>query len=388
MAGRTKLTSKDRQSTQALVLWNLHAAGLGLREPFGRGKEAVLAAIHHLGYVQIDTISVVARAQHHVLWSRVPGYRREWLDELQKERKILEYWAHAAAYLPMSDYRYTLPTKKYFRDHQDSWQKSDAKTKKQVLKIIRAEGPKMARDFASDRKRKAAGWWDWKPAKVALERLYFEGELCCSHRVGFQKVYDLTERVIPSGLNTSYPSDEEYADYLIDGALRLHGHATTSQMGYLRKGLAGMIKGRVHQRTANLDLISLPIKNSTYFIERKTITIAFKKPKPHIHLLSPFDPFLIQRKRTQELFNFDYQLECYLPAARRRYGYFVLPILHGAKFIGRLDAKADRKTGQFIVKELHFENPDRKRQPLKLLEHEISRYARFCGCDGIAGTFP
>jgi len=130
-----------------LLNHSLHAAGLDKRAPFGLGKAAVLAAIRQLGYVQIDTISVVARAHHHVLWSRVPGYRRTWLDELQQERKILEYWAHAAAYLPMEAFRFTLPSKKYFRDRKDGWQKCAPKLKKQILQIIGEEGPKMARDL-------------------------------------------------------------------------------------------------------------------------------------------------------------------------------------------------------------------------------------------------
>jgi len=361
-----------------LLNHSLHAAGLDKRAPFGLGKAAVLAAIRQLGYVQIDTISVVARAHHHVLWSRVPGYRRTWLDELQQERKILEHWAHAAAYLPMEAFRFTLPSKKYFRDRKDGWQKCAPKLKKQILQIIGEEGPKMARDFEADRKRKSAGWWDWKPAKVALERLFFEGDLCCSHRKGFQKVYDLTERVVPSHLDTSEPTDDEYADYLIDRTLQRYAFATAPQIGYLRKGWGRKIKERLKQRLENGDLGRVTLQNEIYY-QQPSISKSDPGPiAPIIKILSPFDPFLIQRKRIKTLFDFDYQLECYLPAEKRRYGYFVLPILCGQKFLGRMDAKADRKTGKFIIKNLHFENPQSKRLPIQKLEKEIARYAKFC----------
>ena len=170
----------------------LSAQGLLRSAPFGRGADAAARAIDQLGYVQIDTISVVNRAHHHVLQSRVPGFRPELYNKLLARKEIFEYWFHAAAYLPLREYRFYL---RAMRAARERW-KVDGKTKREVLAAIEAEGPLGSRFFESGG-HQSGGWWDWKPAKRALELLYLQGELVVTAREGFQKIYDLAERALP-----------------------------------------------------------------------------------------------------------------------------------------------------------------------------------------------
>ena len=213
----------------------LNQQGLLKTDSFGRGKKATLRAIEHLGYVQIDTISVVERAHHHVLRSRVSNYQSKYLDQLVKERKVFEYWFHAAAWLPMRDYRFALPRMAQLNGERSWFENCDRKLTKNILERIKTEGPLRARDFEDTRKGKKE-WWDWKPAKQALEQLFMQGELMVGGRKGFQKLYDLPERVLPDWVDTSRPSLAEFAGHLIDTSLRAHGFTTQQSITYLRKG--------------------------------------------------------------------------------------------------------------------------------------------------------
>jgi len=154
----------------------LNQQGLLRAESFGRGKRAVLRAIERLGYVQIDTISVVERAHHHVLWTRVPNYSPRHLEQLVSERKLFEYWYHAAAFLPMADYRFSLPRMRQLNGERNWYKNGDRKLMLEILARIEVEGPLRARNF-EDARTSNSGWWDWKPAKQALEQLFMQGEL-------------------------------------------------------------------------------------------------------------------------------------------------------------------------------------------------------------------
>jgi hypothetical protein len=334
------------------------AQGLGKAFPFGRGKAGILKAIQQLGYVQIDTISVVERAHHHVLWTRVPNYQKTHLEILQaKDKKIFEHWGHAMSYLPMEDFRFTLPIKKYFKHHRDPWPKSEPKIRTFVLDRIKHEGPLMAKDFEALKKRNGAGWWDWKPAKLALERLYYEGELIVTHRKGFQKVYDIPERALPKDVRLDEPTQPEYAQFLIRRTVRAHGFASVKSMAYLRKGMGKPVQTELNQMVERQELIPLKIKGiaGMYFTRPESLEKTYSIQK-QIRFLSPFDNLVIQRNRLLNLFGFDYQIECYVPAPKRKYGYFSLPILYGTEMIGRADMKADRKTKTLHINNLHFES--------------------------------
>ncbi|MEL6843350.1 MAG: crosslink repair DNA glycosylase YcaQ family protein, partial [Bacteroidota bacterium] len=223
----------------------LQAQGLLKPAPFGRGKAAVQRAIDQLSYVQIDTISVIERAHLHVLRSRVPNFKAEMLDSLvSQERTTFEYWSHAAAYLPMADYRYSLPRKKSLKDKETHWFKQESAVTDQVLRRIQAEGPLRSKDFAAP-KHKGGEWWDWKPAKKALEQLFHEGDLMIAERRGFQKVYDLPERVLPDWVDTSFPTESEMARHLIERSVQNRAFASLTEIGYLRKGYRSLIKAEL-----------------------------------------------------------------------------------------------------------------------------------------------
>ena len=366
----------------------LIAQGLHTNTPFGAGKGAVKRCIEQLGYVQIDTISVINRSHHHTLWTRVPTYRDKHLDALLRERRIMEYWAHAAAYLPMQDYRYCLPYMQAIANGQQHWRNPDRKAMQQVLDRIRAEGPLMARDFEHSKDRGDAWGWNWKPAKIALEQLFIEGKLMASHRVGFQKVYDLPERVLPDGLDTSTPTDEEFHRYLIHSTLRAHGLAAEAEFSYLRRGRKAGVRATLQAMREDGEILAVQpgkLPGTWYSTAANLESLSGKRVAKNIHLLSPFDNAVIKRKRLQQLFDSGYQIECFVPAPKRRFGYFCLPILYGTEIVGRLDPKADRKQGEFIVKSLYLEKPlkDPETFALKLAE-KLHKAAAFNQCDRVS----
>ena len=359
----------------------LQQQGLLKTDSFGRGKQACLRAIEHIGYVQIDTISVVERAHHHVLWSRVSNYQPVHLDKLVRERRLFEYWSHAAAWLPMRDYRFALPRMKSRYGERHWFSDSDKKLTRYILKRIREEGPLRARDFEDPRKGKKE-WWDWKPAKRALEQLFMQGRLMTSHREGFQKVYDLPERVLPSWVDTREPTSEEFATYLIDSNLRAHGFASEKSIRYLRKGktLATAISEQLLARVDCGQLHSLSLGDTNVYINPELLENSRSRSTARVAILSPFDNAVIQRERGRHVFNFDYQIECYVPEAKRKFGYFCLPLLYRDELVGRMDCKAHRKEKLLEIKSAHMEKPvDAKFS--EAFFQALDKFARFNNCE-------
>lgn len=362
----------------------LHAQGLYGRD-YGRGKTGVQNVIEHIGYVQIDTIAVVERAHHHTLWTRVKDYRKPYLEELlEADKTIFEYWSHAAGYLPMRDYRYSLPRKKLFAEGKQHWFKGQ-KPLQYVYDRIKAEGPLQSKDF--EEKRAATGWYEWKTTKQALEQLFMAGKLMVAGRRNFQKVYDLTERVLPRWADTTMPTTREMAQHLVVNAIHANGFAAAPEISYLRrtqhdavnKELAAMLKeGQV------LELKIEGLKETFYTTADKLEALATIRPQKKIHILSPFDNAIIQRRRLAQLFDFDYTIECYVPEARRVYGYFVLPILYGDTFAARMDAKADVATQTLLVRGLWIEEGYKVSEIfIRALAKAIKQFAIFNRCDKI-----
>jgi len=355
------------------------------------GKAGVVEAIKRLGYVQIDTIAVVRRAHHHVLWTRCPDYDPKTLHELQSsDRRIFEYWAHAMAYLPMSDYRYYIPRMRAGgRVGAHEWRAKHRNVLDAVLTRIRAEGPLTSKDFEPPPGTKRGTWWNWKPAKQALEVLFWQGDLMIAERRAFQKVYDLTERVLPPDIDTSPPSDAECARFQARRALCALGVARDREIAEY-----GRMSTRTHVRTALEELIAagevvrVQVEGSTA-TDHCALADDLESAGPgaidaDAHLLSPFDGLIIQRARTRWLFGFDYTIECYVPEAKRKYGYFALPILYGDRLVGRLDPKADRKAGRLIVRKVWLEKEFVADEAfLGRLGDAIARFAAFNDCTGV-----
>ncbi len=376
----------SRSEARRLIL---EQQGLYRKHPFGKGREASLRAIEELSYVQIDTIAVVERAHHHTLWTRVPSYRAEHLDELlSASRQIFEYWSHAAAYLPIRDYRFSLPRKRYLAAARANWKSSQRRLLKAVMDRIRSEGPLSAGDFNAPAGHKSGGWWEWKPAKQALEHLFMDGSLMVSSRRNFHKYYDLTERVLPEDTDTSFPGQRELAEHLIRRFLCAQGLGSSRDFSYQRRGMQKDVASALATmiETGEVSEISVPKLGgeALYALSVLLEKIPRRKQARQILFLSPFDNLLIQRQRAQYFFNFSYTLECYVPRAKRQFGYFCLPILWGEDLIGRLDAKAERKEKLLRVHTLLLEEGREVTDRLiQALAEALRRFAAFNGCDSL-----
>ncbi|HLG03705.1 MAG TPA: crosslink repair DNA glycosylase YcaQ family protein [Bacteroidia bacterium] len=349
---------------------------------FGNGSEGALQTIRHLGYVQLDTLAVVARAHHHTLWTRTKGYSEDILGDLMREKKIFEYWSHAAACLPMEDFRFSLPRKEEFRKGRSHWFAKDKKIMQYVLDRIRAEGPLAVKHFETDRRH--GSWFDWKPAKIALEQLFHDGTLMVSERKGFQKVYDLAERIIPARTDVTPPSAAEMARHLILSNLRAHGIASAKDITHLQRGKQKQIAKELDEMLKDGRVKKARVKDLSeeYFTLAET---KFAESIPtHCRILSPFDNVLIRRERLLKIFKYNYAIECYLPEAKRTFGYFCLPVLYDGEFIARFDPKANRATKTFIVINFYLEKkPADFEKFLAAFAGELKSFSAFNGCEKI-----
>ena len=354
----------------------------------GRAIEATISALEHLSYIQIDTISVVQRAHHHTLWNRNPRYKPEHLDQLIADKRVFEYWSHAAAYLPMNHYRFSLPRKIALANgNLNHWYPRNETLMKSVLKRIAEEGPLMAKDFDDkthkpwQQAKKNTKDWQSKPSKQALEYLFMQGELMVS-RSNFHKVYNLTERVLPEGINTECPNPEEYARFLITQYLKANGLGQPTEIVYLLKNTKPIVTASLNEMEASGEILELTVANKSYFAMPESLEL-LNKPlaRSKLKILSPFDNLLIQRKRMKALFDFDYLIECYVPEAKRQYGYFSLPILWDGKLLARMDCKIDKSQSILNIHHLAIETSKINMEAFTLAFHrELESFLAFNNC--------
>lgn len=362
----------------------LNAAGLARKAQFGIGIEAVYRLIDHLGFVQLDTNYVVERAHHHVMATRIPGYRTEWLAELCQDGSIFEYFASDAGYFPMRDFRFSLPVKHAFKTQRMPLTENEINLMKQVMGRAEREETLMVGDFENDRDKVSTGWWDWRPSKVALERLYLDGELMIQRTKTFQKVYVLPASVLPKDTDLSMPSSEEYARFVIRRTMGALGIAYAKEIAWRARHVKGnLVKKELEKMLGEGELKEVTIaglKGPLYMLAGQDVDVEISD---QVFILSPFDILNVFRHRLKDFFNFDYQIECFVPAAKRQYGYFSLPILAGQTFIGRMDAKADRKRKELIVHNLHFEAVEMTEKTLEKLIDALGSFARFNQCQQV-----
>lgn len=345
---------------------SLQLASLGLLTPPTQpaDPDAVLQTIRALGALQIDTISVVARSPYFVLWSRLGDYDPTWLDELLPQRAVFEYWAHAACFIPIEDYplyrRRMLDQRRGWWD-ESRWLSEHVAVVEKVRDHLNTQGAVRSADFERPKDR-PNGWWAWKDEKMALEMLFDTGEVMITRRESFQRVYDLRERVNPDWDDSRTPTAEETAIELTMRTVDTLGVALQPWIAdyfRLRKnGLPALLNHLVDE--GRLIPACIEGLNAPAFIHPNRLDLAHAALRGDLEptnttLLSPFDPLVWHRDRARALFNFDYTIECYTPAPKRRYGYFTLPILHRGALIGRLDAKAHRKEGLFEVRNIFLE---------------------------------
>lgn len=335
---------------------NLHLAAQGLlNKPRRRASlEDIPATISRMSLLQIDTINIVARSPYLVLFSRLGNYPAQWLDESLARGELMEYWAHEACFMPRSNFRLIrhrmLAPEKMGWKYKNAWMQEHEAEIAQLIQHIHDKGPVRSADFEHSRKG-ASGWWEWKPHKRHLEGLFTAGKVMVIERRNFQRVYDLTHRVMPDWDDErDLVSQTEAEIIMLDNSARSLGIFREQWLAdyyrLKRPALAAWREARAEQqqiiavhveKLGNLWLHAdlLPL------LERALV----KLTATHSAVLSPFDPVVWDRKRAEQLFDFSYRLECYTPAPKRQYGYFVLPLLHRGQLVGRMDAKMHRQTG-------------------------------------------
>lgn len=348
----------------------INAAGLAGYAQFGTGCEAVYRLIDYLGFVQLDTNYVVERAHHHVMAARIPDYEPAWLTELIEDGRIFEYFTSDAGYIPMHDFRFSLPVKQAFENQRKPITKAEASLMKQVLDRVEREGPLMVGDFENDRHEASSGWWDWRPAKVALERLYYDGKLMITRTKSFQKLYDVPANLVPHETDLTMPTPEEFARFLIRRTLGALGIAYAKEIAWRARYVKGnLVKKELEKMAAKGELKTVVVEGvkgaPLYMLPDQSVEVELSGDA---FILSPFDILNVFRHRLRDFFNFDYQIECFVPAPKRKYGYFSLPVLIGERFVARMDSKADRKQKLLIIHNLHFED-------IELIENEIQKFA-------------
>lgn len=365
---------------QARRLW-LHAQRLDTREPFGAGAQATKAAVEHLGYVQIDTINVIERCHHHILFSRIPAYERAHLAQAQAvDRSVFEYWTHALSYVPVRDIRFFLGAMKAHRAEPRRWSAVGGRDEaRKLLARIRKDGPLTIRDIDSDvLVEKAHLWASKKPSKGLLERAFYDGDLVISARAGMLKTYELTDRHFGWDKRPTPASERQVTAYRLDRALRAQKVVSLDSICHLdapaKAAVAELIEARVKRR----ELMPVGIEDSSvpHWMPREGAAPAAPQPDL-VHILSPFDPLIIQRKRLKLVFGYAHAFEAYLPREKRVFGYFGLPVLIGDAVVAVLDLKTDRQAGRLLIQQWTWlegqESPERK----ALIEAELERFERF-----------
>ena len=375
----------------------LHLAAQGLLTPPTRlaSKADVLRSIRQMGALQIDTINVVARSPYLVLWSRLGQFQHQWLEELLAEGKIFEYWAHEACFLPIEDYglyRHQMISPEGMGwKYNHRWLQENAAQVEQIRQHIHRQGPSRSADF--ERKEgKGNGWWSWKPEKRSLEVLFTVGELMVARRHNFQRIYDLRERVHPVWKDEHHlqPQHECQRQQVLMAVKALGICKASWVADYFRmKKLAPAIQPATLAEQGLLLTVQVEGWEQVAYVHpdhrallKQAAAGTLKATATRI--LSPFDPVVWDRKRASELFGFDYKIECYTPEAKRRYGYFTLPLLRRGALIGRMDAKAHRKAGVFEIKKLHLEPGIKESQAMvKDLASAIRQFARWHGTEQV-----
>jgi uncharacterized protein YcaQ len=367
---------------QARRLW-LAAQRLDVEAPFGDGPAAVKVAVEHLGYVQIDTINVIERCHHHILFNRIPGYRRADLRHAQSvDKSVFEYWTHALSYVPTRDIRYFLPD---MRNHQTApkrwYAEGDPAGVRKLMSRIRREGPISIRDVEDDELvEKNHPWASRKPSKQLLQRGFYDGTLTISARQGMVKTYELTDRHFGWPPRPRPATPGQVLDYLIDRALRSQGIVSVDSVRHLTTNIGPQLKARLEKRTRAKKLVPVVIEGAErvpHWIEPAALE-AMDAPLPEtVHILSPFDPLIIQRKRTGAIFGYEHLFEAYVTPAKRQLGYFTLPVLAGDEVVAGLDLKADRTAGKMLIQAWHWFGNGNARRHKKRIEEALHRFERF-----------
>jgi uncharacterized protein YcaQ len=346
---------KSISPLRARHIW-LTAQRLDEPEPFGEGPGAVRRAVEHLGYVQIDTINVIERCHHHILYARIPRYRRAHLAQLQSvEKSVFEYWTHALSYVPVKDLPFFIPAMKQYRETPSRWFGSVTQEEiRKMLRRLRREGPLSIRDIGDDELRdKDHPWASRKPSKRVLEMMFFQGLVAIGERQGMVKTYDLMAHHFGWEKTPRAATERQINAYHLDRALKAQGMVSLDSVCHLdaprKKAINELIESRVRRKL----LVPVVIEGApgiAHWAAPETLEAIEQAAAPSlVHILSPFDPLIIQRKRLRHFFGYDHIFEAYVPAAKRKRGYFALPVLLGDRIVAAIDLKANRSARKLLV---------------------------------------
>jgi uncharacterized protein YcaQ len=367
---------------QARRIW-LGAQRLDEAAPFGDGAEATRAAIEHLGYLQIDTINVIERCHHHILYSRIPAYRREHLHQAQTiDRNVFEYWTHALAYVPTRDLRFFLPDMARHRRSPRSWFRPVTKADmRKVLTLIRRDGALSIRDIEDDvLVEKDHAWASRKPSRRALQLAFHNGVLTISERVGMLKTYELMDRHFGWEQRPKPASEAQVLDYLLERALRSQGLVSLDSICHLDARRKPAIRRLIEAKVRRGELTPVAVEDSgrvEHWASPATLQTIPAPEKDIVHILSPFDPLIIQRKRLSLFFDYDHLFEAYLPKEKRVFGYFALPVLVGDAIVAAIDLKTDREKQALLIQQWNWIGAGKAAGRKKRIEEELHRFERF-----------
>jgi uncharacterized protein YcaQ len=367
---------------RAKRIW-LRAQRLDETAPFGDGPQATPAAVQHLGYVQIDTINVIERCHHHILYTRIPSYRREHLRQAQSiDKTVFEYWTHALSYLPTSTMPFYVSAMKRRWQERGVWfSKVTDKDLRKVLSLLRKQGPLTIRDIDDDvLVDKDHLWASRKPSKRALQLAFYRGTATISQRNGMLKTYELMNRHFGWGKLPKPASEKETLTYLLDRALRAQGIVSLDSICHLdaprKLGIRKLIESRVRRG----ELVAIDVEGaekSRHWARPEVLEGAFNGLADLVHILSPFDPLVLQRKRLQLFFGYEHRFEAYVPKPKRVYGYFALPVLVGDEIVAAVDLKTDREQQKLLVQQWTWIDNRSRRTRKKLIEEALHRFERF-----------
>jgi uncharacterized protein YcaQ len=384
MSRATKLHPVTK--AQARQIW-LRAQRLDASAPFGEGPPATAAAVEHLGYVQIDTINVIERSHHHILWSRIPAYRRADLRQAQSvDKSVFEYWTHALSYVPTKDLRFFIPAMKCHRREGHKWLSSVKPADlRKVLRLIRRDGALTIRDIDDDvLVDKEHLWASRKPSKRALQLAFYTGVLTISERNGMLKTYEVMARHFGWDKPPKAASASEVTAYLLDRALRAQGVVSLDSICHLDAPSKPAIRRLIEARVRRKELVPVALEGvgkQEHWARLETLENAGEAGSELVHILSPFDPLIIQRKRTHLFFDYEHRFEAYVPKEKRVFGYFALPVLAGDNIVAALDLKTDRRSRKLLVQQWSWVGNGKRmhaRKELKRrIEDELHRFERF-----------
>jgi uncharacterized protein len=368
--------------SRARRIW-LQAQKLDTPAPFGNGSAATLAAVRHLGYVQIDTIHVIERCHHHILFTRIPQYRREHLHRAQSlDKTIFEYWTHALAYLPVEDMRY------YVRDMRQYWRRRSVwftnvkdSDVRRILTRIRRKGALTIRDIDDDvLVDKDHAWASRKPSKRALQLAFYKGLVTVSQRAGMLKTYELMGRHFGWQRLPPAASNNETCEFLVDRALRSQGLVSLDSICYLNASGKAAVRRVIDRRVRRNELVPVDLEGAgkwQHWARPETLEQRLEGADERVHILSPFDPLINQRKRVQLFFDYEHRFEAYVPKARRVFGYFACPVLVGEEIVAAIDLKTDREQQRLLVQKWTWVGKGSARAHKKRIDAALATFEKF-----------